>query len=125
MKVLLKRVYHSRLGRFGKIEDGVSRKVPVEMPDALRDELPRDAEIVGEEYDPPGEMAVEEPVSLAKAADQYGIDTDKTSVEELQRVQDEMAVEQAEQDRLARAKKFQEDLAAEKPIKSGKKSKKS
>ncbi len=121
MKVLLKRVYHSRLGRFGK---GVPRTVPVEMPDELRDELPRDAEIVGKAYDPPGETAVELD-TLAKAADHYGVDgMEKASSDELQKVQND-AVEQAEQDRLARAKKFQEDLAAEKPIKSGKKSKKS
>lgn len=72
MKVLLRRNFFSAThGRFRK---GPSKKTPVEMPDELRDRLPSDAVIVGEEQVEEPEEAPQEPQTFSEMTKRYAGD---------------------------------------------------
>ena len=108
MKVLLRRGYFSRLGRFRK---SIPKSAPVDVPDELRDELPSDAVIVDDTYVAPV-VVVKEPETLSEAARMTGNALDRDASEELNRIQNkELADPEAE--RQKRANEFEAALAAE------------
>ena len=109
MKVLLRRGYFSRLGRFRK---SIPKSAPVDIPYELRDELPSDAVIVDDTYVAPV-VVVKEPETLSEAARMAGAALDRDASDERDRIQNkELADPEAE--RQKRADEFEAALKAEK-----------
>ncbi|KKN58462.1 hypothetical protein LCGC14_0551940 [marine sediment metagenome] len=106
MKVILKRTFFTPKGRF---RASLTKKgPPVEIPDEYREILPSDAKIVDDDYVAP--KVEEGPQTLSEAARSAGLDVDRVSAEDAARV-----FAKAEENELEdKAKKFQDDLAAEK-----------
>lgn len=110
MLVVLKRAYHSRMGKF---VPGIPKGTPVEMPDELSGELPSDAKMWDDDKPVPVVVEPVEPVTLAEAADHYGVDAmEKAASDQMVELQNK-ASDDAEAERNEKAAKFQADLEAE------------
>ncbi len=108
MKVILKRTFFTPKGRF---RASLTKKgPPVEIPDEYREILPSDAKIVDDDYIAP--KIEEGPQTLSEAAKLAGLDMERAVAEDAARV-----LAEAKKNELdAKAKKFQDDLAAEKAV---------
>ena len=121
MRVILKRNWYSPVGR---IKKGLGKRDPVEVPAELRPWLPRDAQVVDEDYVAP----VEEksgPTTLSEAAKMLGVAPELAAAEATAAIEAQVDAERkqaqgekvadAQSGRLsAAAKKFQAELEAEK-----------
>ncbi len=121
VKVILKRNLNTE--KFGRIRKGVGKRDPVEVPDELRDHLPKDAEIVDDDY--VASAPEKEPDTLGEMADVLGMVPELAAAEivagaeekaeaQIKYAQDKAAAKaRDERTRTETAKKFQEDLEAE------------
>ena len=121
MKVVLKRNWFAP--GFGRIRRGLGKSNPVEVPEQFRNCLPRDAEIVDDDYVAPVPEQ-KEIHTLGEAADILGIvpevaaaETEAKAQAEAEgarkREQDKKITEVRDERTTKAAEKFQADLAAE------------